>query len=185
MDHRRREPGRQRACTAGGTFAASVGAGGGATASRSSSSASTADAVALGVAARGGDALRLVVDREHRLPAERGGGDREHARAAAEVGERAARLDLEQQLEAHPRRRVRARAERAGGRLDHELGQRAVAGRVGGGAHAQAPGDLPRAAEAPAALQRVVRAPPRAPSERVAARGRARAPPGRERAASS
>ena len=54
--------------------------------------------------------------RGDRREAELRGGDREHARAGAEVEQRPARLagarELDEQLEAQPRRRVRARAER-------------------------------------------------------------------------
>ena len=48
-------------------------------------------------------------------------GDREHARPAADV-EQAARLLPQQQLQAEPRRRVRAGAERAPG-VDHDRGR--------------------------------------------------------------
>ena len=54
----------------------------------------------------------LEVDADDRREAEQRGGDREHARAAADV-EQARRGELEQELEAEPRRRVRAGAERA------------------------------------------------------------------------
>ena len=48
------------------------------------------------------------------------GRDGQHAGAAAPVGERAARLEVQQELEAQPRRVVRARAEGRAG-LDHEV----------------------------------------------------------------
>ena len=51
------------------------------------------------------------LDRGHRLPAEPRRGDRQHAGARAPVAQRAARLDLLQQLQAQPRGRVRAGAE--------------------------------------------------------------------------
>ena len=55
---------------------------------------------------------------DDRREAELRGGDREHARSAADV-EQAARLELLQQLEREPRRRMRAGAERAA-RIDHD-----------------------------------------------------------------
>ena len=110
------------------------------------------DAVALGVAGGRLDAARIDVDREDGLPPHGRGGDRQHAGAAAEVGEASRRLELEQQREAHPRRRMRARAERARGRLDHELGQPVGRRGILGRAHAQPPGDLPGPTGATAAL---------------------------------
>ena len=56
----------------------------------------------------------------HRREAEPRRRDRQHPRAAAEVGERAARLEPEHQLERQPRGRVRAGAEGLAG-VDHEV----------------------------------------------------------------
>jgi hypothetical protein len=88
------------------------------------------DAVLGRVDERRLDAARLVVDGEHGLPAEQRGGDREDAGAAAEVGERAAGRQAGEQLEAHLGRRVRAGAERAARRVDHDV-EDVVSGRVG------------------------------------------------------
>ena len=91
------------------------------------------DAVALRVAPRGLDRPRLDVDREHRIPAEPRGGDRDHTGAAAEVGEAAVRLQPQQQLEAScassGARRCRTRR---GHRLDDDLAQAVSPGGSGG-----------------------------------------------------
>ena len=76
------------------------------------------DAVRLGIAQRRLERRRVVVDCEHRREAEAGRGDREHARAAADV-EQAPPLEPVQQLEAEPRGRVPPGAERATG-IDHD-----------------------------------------------------------------
>ena len=89
-------------------------------------------AVDGGVLARRLDRGGLPVARQHRIPAEPGGGDRQHAAAAAPVGERAVRLELEQQLEAQPRRVVRAGPERLAG-VDHHVDARPRAARSHGG----------------------------------------------------
>jgi len=59
-----------------------------------------ANAVGGRVGRGGGERRRVVVDAGDGVEAELRGGDREHARAAAEVDESAARTELEQQLEA-------------------------------------------------------------------------------------
>ncbi len=87
--------------------------------------------------------------------AEPRGGDRQHARAAAEVGERAARLELQQQLEAQPRGRVRAGAEglrrgRSRGRARPSRGSRPRR------AHPEPPADEHRPVELAPALGPVV-----------------------------
>ena len=71
-------------------------------------------------------------------PAEPRGGDREHAGAAAPVGERARGLELEQQLQAQPGRVVRAGAEGLA-RVDHEVDALALERRLPRRAHAQPP----------------------------------------------
>ena len=63
---------------------------------------------------------RLDVDRQHRPIPEPRRRDRQHAAARAPVRQRAARVELEQQLEAEPRRVVRARPERLAG-VDDEV----------------------------------------------------------------
>ena len=60
---------------------------------------------------------------DDRLEAELRSSDREHARAAADV-EQAGRLELLQQLEREPRRRMRTRAEGPAGIDDDRLGSR-------------------------------------------------------------
>ena len=75
---------------------------------------------------------RLPVAREHRVPAEPRRGDREHAAAAAPVGERAGRLELEQQLEAQPRGVVRAGAEGLPGSITRSMPSPAAARSHGG-----------------------------------------------------
>ena len=80
----------------------------------------------------------VEVDGEHGAEAEPRGGDGEHARAAAPVGQRAARRALEQQPEREPGARVPARAEGAA-RLDDELEVRGGIGGLPRRAHAQAP----------------------------------------------
>jgi hypothetical protein len=77
-----------------------------------------------------------VVEAEHRRPAQLRRGDRQHARAAAEVHQRAAQLELEQQLQAQARRRVRAGAEGLRG-VDDDV-ERAFLGRRPRRADAQA-----------------------------------------------
>ena len=66
------------------------------------------------------DARRVVVERHHRIPPEPRGRDREHPRPAAEVEEPAARRQLEHQLEAQARGRMRAGPECLP-RIDHDL----------------------------------------------------------------
>ena len=120
--------------------------------------------------------LALVVDARHRLPAELRGGDRQHARATAEVDERAARLELEQKLEAQPRRVVRAGAERLR-RVDRRCRcSPAAGGGRQGGAHVHAGSPVSRPAGGTRASARASRRPPppcgprRAPSPAAARR---------------
>ncbi len=133
-------------------------------------------AVDRGVLERRLDALGLMVEPEHRRPAQPRGGDRQDARAAAEVDARPARLELEQQLQAQARRVVCAGAERLPG-VDHEV---LHAGVAGGGlprrAHAQravAAAHLDRAMEGAPALVPVVGDLPRRDLDERAAGGRA------------
>ena len=72
----------------------------------------------VGVRDRRLDGNRVVVDGPDRPVAEAGRGDREHARAAADVQQRAA-LAAGEQLDAELGRRVGAGAERAAG-IDHD-----------------------------------------------------------------
>src|SRR5438067_2355068 len=83
---------------------------------------------AVGARVGEGDADRVVVDvdRHDRPEAELCRGDREHSRPTADV-EQASRLDLLQQLEREPRRRMRAGPEGAA-RVDHD--RRHVVGRL-------------------------------------------------------
>ena len=79
---------------------------------RSSVATSTATPFAAAFARVVSSATVVDVDRGHRREAELRCGDGEDARAATDV-EQARRLDLLQEVEAEPRRRVRAGAERA------------------------------------------------------------------------
>ena len=90
------------------------------------------DAVGRGVRGGGRDGERVDVDGEHGAEAEPGGGDREHARAAADVERGSPRGCVEQQLEAEARRRMRAGAERAAG-VDHDREWRRAARSSHGG----------------------------------------------------
>ena len=65
----------------------------GGSADRSSARASTSTPLRTAFSRAEVDAQRLHVDREHRRPSEPRGQNRQHAGAAAEVGERARRLD--------------------------------------------------------------------------------------------
>ena len=76
------------------------------------------DAVRVRVQVCDLDCVLLVVDGDDRPEPELLGGDREHAGAAPDV-EQARRLELLEQVEAQPRRRVRAGAECAA-RIDHD-----------------------------------------------------------------
>ena len=66
------------------------------------------------------DARRVVIERRDRIPAEPGGGDREHAGPAPEVEKPSAHRQREHRLEAQTRGRVSARPERLR-RVDHDL----------------------------------------------------------------
>ena len=79
------------------------------------------DTVRRRVLARRVDRERVEVERDDRREPEPRAGDREHAGAAADVEERAARK-VDEQLEAEPRRRMRAGAERPG-RVDDDRQQ--------------------------------------------------------------
>ena len=72
------------------------------------------DSIRASVARGHLDSHRIRVEREHRLKSEPGRRDRQHARAATDV-QQAAPVELDEQLEAESRRRVRAGAERASG----------------------------------------------------------------------
>ena len=93
-----------------------------------------------------------------RVPAELRGGDREHAGAGAEVGERAAglarRLQLEQELEAEAGGRVGAGAEGAAG-VDDDV-DRALARLLPGGAQPEPLADQQRLVEVLPAVGPVV-----------------------------
>ena len=89
---------------------------------------STLHAVGRRAGAGGVDRFGIEVAGEHRRPAELRRRDREHAAAAAPVGEGAVRRQLRQQLERQAGRRVRARPERLP-RVDHDV-QRALARRL-------------------------------------------------------
>src|SRR5215216_142572 len=88
------------------------------------------DAVRTRVPPRGLDRRRFAVDRDHRREPQPRGGNREHARAAADV-EQAAAAELHEQLEAQPGGRVRAGAEGAAGVDDDgdDSGRRLLPGR--------------------------------------------------------
>ena len=90
-------------------------------ASRSATPQSTVGAVARAVGAGDLDRARHAVDAGDGRPAQARRGDREGAQPAAEIGGAAVGRELEQQLEAHPRRGVRARAEPVAAPLQDEV----------------------------------------------------------------
>ena len=117
------------------------------------------DAVRLRVRLRGLQRGELAVAAGDRRPAELGRGDPEHAAAGAPVGDRAGGLagllQLDQQREAEPGRRMAAGAEGAA-RVDHDVDQPVL--RVPPGrAHADPARHLDRAVEVGPAIRPVVR----------------------------
>ena len=133
------------------------------------------DAVGLRVLGGRADGLQLVVDAGDRAPAELGRGDRQDAGAAAEVhdaGGVGRVLDgfVGQQLEAEPRRVVRAGPERLAG-IDDQVHQ-VVAGGLPRRADVEPAGDLDRPVELAPAVGPVVGDLGRDDLDQRAARGR-------------
>ena len=176
----------------------------GAPSRRSCARASTATPLRSALARIDVDRARLDLDRRDRRPAQPRRRDRQHARSRAPVADRAGGRLAQQQLEADPRRRVRAGAE-VHARVDHEVvpatldprrphhqvadphgaqvlvpaalpAVRAPA-RRGRRRHRSAPGSRPRAAARPRARRGRTRRrrPPPAPRRR--SRGSAAGPP--------
>ena len=112
------------------------------------------DAVDRRVLPRGGDGRPLVVDAGDRPEAELRRGDRQDAGAAADVHDRTLRVELAEQLEAEPRRVVRARAEGLA-RVDDHVDRAGRRRRVPGRAHVELP-HVDGLVEVPPALAPVV-----------------------------
>ena len=139
-------------------LATTVGASGGRRSRRFMRSRVELDAVGFGVGGGGFEGGWLVVVAGDRVPAELGGGDREHAGAGAQVGRGAVGLagclELEQELQAEAGRRVGAGAEGLAG-VDDDV-DRALAGRLPGGAQPEALADQERLVEVAPAVGPVV-----------------------------
>ena len=125
------------------------------------------DAVGAGALERRLHRLRLDVAREHRRPAELRRRDRQHAAAAAPVGERARGRELGQQLERQPGGGVRAGPERLARGRSRRPARRRAAGSHGGRTRSGADVDRQRGSERQCSSQssgpRSWRRPPVAP----------------------
>ena len=118
---RRRSPCGRRAAAAGAAgWRASSARSGRAVAQQVERLGAHVRAVGARVVERRFDALALVVDAEHRIPAQPCGSDASTPDPQPRSTQRAARLELEQQLQAQPRRVVPAGAEGLAG-IDHEI----------------------------------------------------------------
>ena len=108
-------------------FAVTVGAHGAGVAARLSQCVRTLTPLAAALRAIASSPSGITSTAVDRAEAQPRGGDREDAAARAPVAQRAAGVELEQQLQAQLRRRMRARAEQRA-RVDHDLERVGVAG---------------------------------------------------------